>query len=54
VSEREIAQLLGGGADVEGAADGLVEAALGHGGADNVSVVIVRIDAAPLSQGQLP
>jgi protein phosphatase len=40
VSDLEIARILGGGADIDGVAHELIEAALAAGGPDNVTVVI--------------
>ena len=45
VSDTEIAGALAGGGDVEAVAEGLIDRAIGHGGRDNVSVVIAEVAA---------
>jgi len=51
VDDAEIASILGGGAPMEQTVDGLVAAANAHGGRDNISVLLVHVDAAPEKRG---
>lgn len=51
VDDTEIASILGGPISMEDKADGLVAAANGHGGRDNISVVLVQVDAASEKRG---
>lgn len=48
VEEQEIAAVLAGCNSISAAADGLIHAALGNGGRDNVSVIIADIQDTPI------
>jgi len=51
VDDAEIASILGGPAPMEQRADSLVTAANAHGGRDNISVLLVQVDAASEKRG---
>ncbi len=51
VDDGEIASILGAAVSIEGKADGLISAANGYGGKDNISVVLVQADAALEKRG---
>lgn len=51
VDDAEIASILGGELPMEQKADGLVVAANEHGGRDNISVLLVQVDAAAEKRG---
>ena len=51
VDDAEIASILGGSSPLEQIADGLVASANQHGGRDNISVLLVRVDAASEKRG---
>jgi protein phosphatase len=51
VDDAEIASILGGHASVEQKADSLVETANAHGGRDNISILLVQVDASSEKRG---
>jgi serine/threonine protein phosphatase PrpC len=51
VDDAEIASILGGPAPMEQKADSLVAAANDHGGRDNISVLLVQVDASSEKRG---
>jgi serine/threonine protein phosphatase PrpC len=51
VDDVEIASILGGSNPMELKADSLVAAANEHGGRDNISVLLVQVDASPEKRG---
>ena len=51
VDDAEIASILGGSNPMELKADSLVAAANEHGGRDNISVLLVQVDASPEKRG---
>ncbi len=51
VDDAEIASILGGPTPMEAKADSLVAAANEHGGRDNISVLLVQVDAATEKRG---
>jgi PPM family protein phosphatase len=51
VDDAEIASILGGPIPMEQKADALVAAANANGGRDNISVLLVQVDAAPEKRG---
>ena len=51
VDDAEIASILGGAVPMEQKADSLVAAANEHGGRDNISVLLVQVDAASEKRG---
>ncbi len=51
VDDAEIASILGGPAPMEQKADSLVAAANAHGGRDNISVLLVQVDASSEKRG---
>ena len=51
VDDGEIASILGGESPLEQKADGLIVAANAHGGRDNISVLLVQVDASTGKRG---
>jgi protein phosphatase len=51
VDDAEIASILGGDASMEQKADSLVETANAHGGRDNISILLVQVDASSEKRG---
>ena len=51
VDDAEIASILGGPASMEQKADSLVETANAHGGRDNISILLVQVDASSEKRG---